>query len=82
MNILPTTISEVGALLGLYYEKHLFGRVKMHFLGRVARLLLVLAAKNTYFQGWVMKPPLKTHFLGQATPTASGNAFSGAGPRP
>ena len=43
-----------------YYEKHLLGRVKTHFLGRVARRLLVLAAKNTYLQGRVAKPPLKS----------------------
>ena len=51
-----------------YYEKHLLGRIKTHFLGRVARLLRVLAAKNTYLQGRVAKPPLKIGFLGRATP--------------
>jgi len=44
-----------------YYKKHLLGRVKTHFLGWVARPLLVLAAKNTYLQGRVTKLPLKTH---------------------
>ena len=51
-----------------YYEKHLLGRVKTHFLGRVARRLLVLAAKNTYLQGRVAKPPLKIGFLGAGHP--------------
>jgi len=30
--------------------------------------LLVLAAKNNYFQRRVAKPPLKTHLQGRATP--------------
>ena len=51
-----------------YYENHLLGRVKTHFLGRVVHPLLVLAAKNAYLQGRVAKPPLKIGFLRQATP--------------
>jgi hypothetical protein len=51
-----------------YYEKHLLGRVKTHFLGRVAHPLLVFAAKNAYLQGRVAKPPLKIGFLGRANP--------------
>jgi len=63
-----------------YYEKHLLGRVKTHFLGRVARPLLVLDAKNTYLQGRVAKPPLKIGFLGAGhPPTAPENSFSKAG---
>ena len=77
-----------------YYKKHLLGWVKTHFLGRVARPLLVLAAENAYLQGRVAKPPLKIGFLGRATPQpplkmnfqgrvtpspAPENAFPGAG---
>jgi len=62
-----------------YYEKHLLGRVKTHFLGRVARPLLVLDAKNTYLQGRVAKPPLKTHLRGRATPHPK-SIFKGGSP--
>jgi len=62
----------------LYYEKHLLGQIKTQFLGRVARPLLVLAAKNAYLQGRVAKPPLKIGFLGRATPQLP-LKFSGAG---
>ena len=51
-----------------YYEKHLLGRVKTHFFGRLACPLLVLAAKNVYLYERVAKLPLKIGFLGWATP--------------
>ena len=59
-----------------YYEKHLQERVKAYLQGRVKNLLLVFAAKNTFFHGRAMQPPLKTRFQERATPsTAPGNAF-------
>ena len=57
-------------------RKAFVGTGKNTFLERVARPLLVFAAKNTQFQGRVTKPPLKTHLQGRATPPpAPANEF-------